>query len=60
MCLVTQSCLTLCAPKDCSPPGSSVHEIAQARIPKWVAIPFKYLRGYGAREATKFTKKEEN
>ena len=28
---------------DCSPPGSSVHEILQARIPEWVAIP--YSRG---------------
>ena len=27
-------------PLDCSPPGSSVHGILQARIPKWVAIPF--------------------
>ena len=26
VCLVTQSCLTLCDPMDCSPPGSSVHE----------------------------------
>ena len=25
LCLVTQSCLTLCNPRDCSPPGSSVH-----------------------------------
>ena len=25
---------------DCSPPGSSVHGILQARIPQWVAIPF--------------------
>ena len=25
VCLVTQSCLTLCYPRDCSPPGSSVH-----------------------------------
>ena len=25
MCLVTQSCPTLCDPRDCSPPGSSVH-----------------------------------
>ena len=30
--LVTQSCLTLCDPMDCSPPGSSVHRILQARI----------------------------
>ena len=38
--LVTQSCLTLCDPMDCSPPGSSVHEILQARIMEWVAISF--------------------
>ena len=29
--LVTQSCLTLCDPMDCSPSGSSVHGILQAR-----------------------------
>ena len=29
--LVTQSCLTLCDPLDCSPPGSSVHGILQAK-----------------------------
>ena len=38
--LVTQSCPTLCDPMDCSPPGSSVHEILQARILEWVAISF--------------------
>ena len=38
--LVTQSCLTLCDLPDCSPPGSSVHEIFQARILEWVAISF--------------------
>ena len=37
--LVTQSCLTLCKTMDCSPPGSSVHEILQARILEWIAIP---------------------
>ena len=31
---------TLCNPMDCSLPGSSVHEIFQARILEWVAIPF--------------------
>ena len=36
--LVTQSCLTLCDPIDCSPPGLSVHGILQARILEWVAI----------------------
>ena len=38
--LVTQSCLTLRNPMDCSPPGSSVHGILQARILEWVAISF--------------------
>ena len=33
-----QSCLTLCDPMDCSPPGSFVHQISQARILEWVAI----------------------
>ena len=37
---VTQACPTLCDPVDCSPPGSSVHGILQARILEWVAIPF--------------------
>ena len=40
MCSVTQSCLTLCNPMDCSPPGSSVHGISQVGILEWVAIPF--------------------
>ena len=35
-----QSCLTLCDPVDCSPPGSSVHGILQARILEWGAISF--------------------
>ena len=38
MCLCAQSCLTLGDPLDCSPPGSSVHGILQARILEWVAI----------------------
>ena len=38
--LVAQSCPTLCGPMDCSLLGSSVHGILQARILKWVAIPF--------------------
>ena len=41
MCVkVAQSCLTLCDPRDCSLPGSSVHGILQARIQEWVAVPF--------------------
>ena len=37
---VIQSCPTLYDPMDCSPPGSSVHGILQARILEWIAIPF--------------------
>jgi len=37
--LVAQSCLFLCNPIDCSPPGSSVHGILQARILEWIAMP---------------------
>ena len=39
-CLVTNSCLALCDPIDCSPPGPSVHGIRQARVLEWVAIAF--------------------
>ena len=38
--LITQSCLILCDPMDCSPSGSSVHGILWARILEWVTIPF--------------------
>ena len=38
--LVAQSYPSLCDPLDCSPPGSSVLGILQARILEWVAIPF--------------------
>ena len=38
VCVCAQSCMTLCNPKDCSPPGSSVHGIFQAIIPEWVVI----------------------
>ena len=37
---VAQLCPTLCDSVDCSPPGSSVHGILQARILEWVAISF--------------------
>ena len=39
VCLVIQSCSTLCSPRDFSSPGSSVHGILQARILEWVAMP---------------------
>ena len=37
---VTQSCLTLRNPMDCSLPGSSIHGIFQARVLEWGAIAF--------------------
>ena len=37
---VAQPWLTLCSPKDCSPPGSPAHGIFQARIPEWGAISY--------------------
>ena len=37
---VSQSCLTLSDPIDCSPPGSSIHGIFQARVPEWGATAF--------------------
>ena len=37
---VAQSCPTLSDPMDCSLPGSSVHEIFQARVLEWGAIAF--------------------
>ena len=37
---VAQSCPTLSDPIDCSPPGSSVHGIFQARVLEWGAIAF--------------------
>ena len=39
-CECARSCPTLCDPMDCSPLGSSVHGIFQARILEWVAISF--------------------
>ena len=36
--LVTQLCLMLSDPMNCSPPGSSVHGILQAGILEWVAM----------------------
>ena len=38
-----QSCPTLCDPMDCSPTGSSIHGIFQARVLEWGAIAFSVL-----------------
>ena len=41
---VAQSCLTLWDPMDCSPPGSSIHGIFQARVLEWVAMAAVIIR----------------
>ena len=40
VCWVVQLCPTLCKPLDCSPLGSFVYGIFQAKILEWVAMPF--------------------
>ena len=47
--LVTQSCLTLCTPRDCSPPGSSVH--GTLRQEYWSGLPFDSPGGLLTQEA---------
>ena len=43
---VTQPCLTLSDPMDCSLPGSFVHGVFQARVLEWVAIAFSEMKHY--------------
>ena len=43
---VAQSSLTLSDPMDCSPPGSSIHGICQARVLEWGAIAFSKTGTY--------------
>ena len=45
-CSVTKLCPTLCNPVDCSPPGSSVLGISQARILEWIAISFSRVSSW--------------
>ena len=45
---VTQSCPTLRDPMDCSPPGSCIHGIFQARVLEWGAIAFSELSYQGS------------
>ena len=42
---ITQLCLTLRNPMDCSLPGSSIHGIFQARVLEWVANAFSEYSG---------------
>ena len=45
---IAQSCLTLSNPMGCSPPGSSVRGIFQARVLEWSAIAFSRQKGEGS------------
>ena len=44
---VTQSCPTLGDPMDCSPPGSSIHGIFQARVLEWVRVDSPKFQPFG-------------
>ena len=50
---VAQMCPTLSDLMDCSPPGSSVHEIFQARVLEWVAIAFSLVSASLAKKGVK-------
>ena len=56
LCSAAQSCLTLSDPRDCSPSGSSVHGIFQARTLEWIAISYSDIR-HKILEKIKFFKK---
>ena len=51
---VAQSCLTLSDPMDCSPPGSSIHGIFQARVLEWGAIAFSIIKTTGNKKGNTF------
>jgi len=58
---VAQSCPTPSDPMVCSPPGSSVHGIFQARVLEWGAIAFSTRLVYiAAISKLKFTNKEQS
>ena len=52
---VTQSCLTLSDPMDCSLPGSSIHGIFQARVLEWGAIAFSASFSSSQENSTVYT-----
>ena len=57
---VTQSCLTLSDPMDCSPPGPSVHGIFQARVLEWGAIAFSGMNDRDSNDRNCTTISPEN
>jgi len=55
-----QLCPTLCDPMDCSPPGSSIHGIFQARVLEWGAITFSELQLSATKEKAHTTMKTQH
>ena len=53
---VTQHCPTLSDPMDCSPPGSSIHDMFQARVLEWVAIASSFKCSRDQKYANAHTK----
>ena len=52
---VAQSSPTLCDPMDCSPPGSSIHGIFQARVLEWGATAFSMKQCYRQAKLKEFS-----
>ena len=57
-CSVAKSYPTLCDPMDCSPPGSSVHGLFQARVLEWGAIAFSHIFRKKEKEGYKWRTKQ--
>ena len=55
---VAQSCLTCSDSMDCSPPGSSIHGIFQARVLEWGAIVTPWTVAYEAPLSMEFSRQE--
>ena len=56
---VAQSCPTLSDPMDCSPPGSLVHGIFQARVLDWGAIAFSNPKSKWYQKKKEIEREEE-
>ena len=57
---VAQSCLTLSDPMECSPPGSSVHGIFQARVLEWIKKKKRNKQKNSMYDKTHYNKKKRN
>ena len=57
---VAQSCLTLSDPMECSPPGSSIHGIFQARVLEWIKKKKRNKQKNSMYDKTHYNKKKRN